>query len=139
MSAPINQKVERLVELLFEDKLIAGLQVVQRATWHHAGNSTFNALTGEVSQDSTSTEEISMVLLPYEQQGSDVVGGNNFGNSQEKLTSRSVLKFVMRPLDRSMMEGLRDQVQFGSALYSVTNIQEVWLGQKVVLWEVEVR
>lgn len=139
MSAPINQKVERLVELLFEDKLIAGLQVVQRATWHHAGTSTFNALTGEVSQDSLNTEEITLVMLPYQQQGSEVNQGSSFGNTQEKITGRSVLTFVMRPLNKPLMTALHDQLQFGTALYSVSQVQEVWLGQKVVLWQVEVR
>jgi hypothetical protein len=139
VSAPINQKVEQLVKLLFEDKLIAGLQVVQKGTWHHAGESSFNALTGEVTQDSTNTEEVSLVLLPYEQQGSEAPGGNNFGKTQELITSRSTLKFVMRPLEKTMMEALHDQLHFGSALYSVAQVQEVWLGQKVVLWQVEVR
>ena len=139
MSAPINKKVERLVELLFDDKLIAGLQVVQRATWHHAGTSTFNALTGEVSQDSVNSEEISLVMLPYQQQGTEVNQGASFGSSQEKLTGRSILSFVMRPLEKSMMTALHDQLQFGSSLYSVSGIKEVWLGEKVVLWEVEVR
>ena len=60
MGAPINDKVEKLLELLFSDKLVSGLQVVQTAYWIRHGTSSFNAVTGEVTEEGGSEEELKM-------------------------------------------------------------------------------
>lgn len=138
MGAPINDKVEKLLELLFADKLVSGLQVVQSGSWLKHGTSSFNALTGEVSNEGGSEEVITMVLLPFQGGFSEPLStGSSLPGSQETLaTASGELKFVMLPLDRKVTDALKDQLRFNEMEYQIMRIQPVYLGNKVVLWEV---
>jgi hypothetical protein len=138
MGSPINQKVEKLLELLFSDKLISGLQVVQTASWISHGASTFNALTGEVTDEGGGEEEIKMVLLPFQGGFQEPMGiGSSLPGSQETLaTATAELKFVMLPLEKEANQGLKDQLRFNEKVYQIMRVQPIWLGNKTVLWEV---
>jgi len=136
----INQKVQQLLDLLFEDRLISGLQVVQKGHWISEQTASFDARTGAVVRN-TSEEEIKLIILPFQGGFQEAMAaGSRLPTSTETLgVARGEVKFVMQPLEKEAHQALSDEIQLGNSRYQISAVQPIWLGEKVVLWEVVAR
>lgn len=120
----INQTVEKLVNDLFADKLVAGLEATQKVSWETKSGSEYDPLTGEVSAETSDIE------IP-------VIVGDFKSSEKETLNVNDELVLQMQPLEnRTSKEALADSFLFDNRKYSVKSIEAIRLGRKVMLWKV---
>ena len=120
----INATVQRIVDDLFADQLIKGLEATERITWISKNKTGYDPLTGEISQDS-SQQEIPVITT-------DVTGQEG-----DKLKLGDDLVIQMQPLNgRTSKEAMADSFIHEDREYAVKGIDVVRLGSKPMLWKV---
>lgn len=134
----LNAKVSGIVDKLFADKLVAGLQLVQQATWITSGSSSFNASTGAVvSQESSQT--VNIIMLPDKTTGSrDRLGTTALPVGAEfREFNMASITFVMKPIaNKTIPQALRDEIEIYSTRYQIRNVSSSYLGSQEMVWEV---
>ena len=120
----VNATVQRIVDDLFADRLIKGLEATEKIEWVIKDTQGYDPLTGEVSQTETK-REIPAITTDIE---------NTEGKS---LQTGDELVIQMQPLDgRTSKEALADYFIHEDREYAVKRIDVVRLGSKPMLWKV---
>ena len=134
----LNTKVASIVDKLFADKLVAGLQLVQQAKWITSSTSSFDAATGAVVSAETTTD-INIILLPEKTSGSrDRLGTTNLPTGAEfREFNMASITFVMKPISgKTIPQALRDEIEVYNTRYQVRNVSSSYLGNQEMVWEV---
>ena len=122
----INATVQRIVDDLFSDQLVKGLKATEMVTWITREGSSYDPITGEVTNTETRTD------IP-------VITGNDALSSGDdrSLMGSDELFLQMQPLEnRTSREALSDAVLYEDREYAVNKIDVVRLGNKPMLWKV---
>lgn len=122
----INATVQRLVDNLFADQLIKGLEATEKVTWIVREDSTYDPLSGEVTSSERRME------IPV------ITGSGALSSTDDRsLMGDDKLFLQMQPLeDRTSREALSDAVLHEDREYAVNKIDVVRLGNKPMLWKV---
>ena len=122
----INATVQRLVDDLFSDQLVKGLQATEVVTWIIRDGSAYDPMTGEVTNTETRMD-IPVIT------GSDALSSGD----DRSLMGGDELFLQMQPLEnRTSREALSDAVLHEDREYAVNKIDVVRLGNKPMLWKV---
>ncbi len=122
----INATVQKLVDDLFADQLVKGLQATEKITWMVRDKTGYDPLTGEVSNDESQLE------VPV------IIGAGELKQSDERsLAADDDMILQMQPLDgRTSKKALADSFYHEDREYAVKRIEVVRLGGKPMLWKV---
>ena len=122
----INATVQRLVDNLFADQLIKGLEATEKVTWIVREDSAYDPLSGEVTSSERRME------IPV------ITGSGALSSTDDRsLMGDDKLFLQMQPLeDRTSREALSDAVLHEDREYAVNKIDVVRLGNKPMLWKV---
>ena len=122
----INATVQKLVDNLFADQLIKGLEATEKVTWIVREDSTYDPLSGEVTSSERRME------IPV------ITGSGALSSTDDRsLMGDDKLFLQMQPLeDRTSREALSDAVLHEDREYAVNKIDVVRLGNKPMLWKV---
>lgn len=122
----INATVQRLVDNLFADQLIKGLEATEKVTWIVREDSTYDPLSGEVTSSERRME------IPV------ITGSGALSSTDDRsMMGDDKLFLQMQPLeDRTSREALSDAVLHEDREYAVNKIDVVRLGNKPMLWKV---
>jgi hypothetical protein len=120
----VNATVQRIVDDLFADRLIKGLEATEKIEWVIRDHEGYNPLTGEVTQNE-SRQSLPAITTDI---------SNTEGKS---LQMGDELVIQMQPLDgRTSKQALADSFVHAGQEYSVKGIDVVRLGSKPMLWKV---
>jgi len=121
----INATVQRIVDDLFADKLIKGLEATEEITWIIKDKIGYDPKTGEASQ------EIQERRLP-------AITRDIMNNEGKSLRVVDDLTIQMQPLeDRTSKQALADSFIHDNREYTVKSVEVVRLGKKPMLWKVK--
>ena len=121
----INATVQKLVDDLFADQLVKGLEVTEDITWIVKDKAGYDPKTGEVSQDRTETQIPAIT--------------RDINNTEgETLRVSDELVIQVQPLDgRTSKQALADSFIHDEREYTVKSVEVVRLGKKPMLWKVK--
>jgi len=129
----INATVQRIVDDLFADKLIRGLEATEKIKWIVKDNLAYDPLTGEVSQNENETE---IPVITGDMQSS-FPGAVKNSETLGTLQATDDLVLQMQPLEnRTSKQALADYFIHEDREYAVKRIDVIRLGNKPMLWKV---
>ena len=121
----INATVQKIVDDLFADQLVKGLEATEQITWIIKNKTGYDPKTGEASQE---TQERQLPAITR-----DIM--NMEGKS---LRVNDELVIQMQPLeDRTSKQALSDSFVHDDREYAVKSVEVVRLGKKPMLWKVK--
>ena len=121
----INATVQRIVDDLFADQLIKGLEATEQITWVAKDKAGYDPKTGEASQG---IQERQIPAITR-----DIM--NNEGKSLRVVDE---LTIQIQPLeDRTSKQALADSFIHDDREYTVKSVEVVRLGRKPMLWKVK--
>ncbi len=128
----INATVQRIVDDLFADQLVKGLEATEKIRWIVKDSLGYNPTTGEVSANE-SEREIPVITGDMQSSFPGAVKNNDTNSLQ--VTDDFVLQ--MQPLqDRTSKQALSDYFVHEDREYAVKKIDVIRLGSKPMLWKV---
>ena len=129
----INATVQRLVDDLFADKLVAGLEATEKITWKVRETTGYSPMTGEVTS-TESSQEISVITGDFQAGFPSGISASESGNS---LGAIDEMTLQMQPLpDRTSKQALGDSFLYNDKEYAVKTIDVIRLGSRPMLWKV---
>jgi hypothetical protein len=129
----INATVQRLVDDLFSDKLVAGFEATEKITWKIREVTGYSPMSGEVSS-TESPQEISVITGDFQAGFPSGVSASESGNS---LAAIDEVTLQMQPLeDRTSKQALGDSFLYNNREYAVKTIDVIRLGSRPMLWKV---
>jgi hypothetical protein len=129
----INATVQRLVDDLFADKLVAGLEATEKITWKSRETTGYSPMTGEVSSTITDTE-VAVITGDMQSGFPSGVSASETGNS---LGAADEVVLQMQPMEgRNTREALGDSFVYHGKEYAVKNVEVIRLGSRPMLWKV---
>jgi hypothetical protein len=121
----INATVQRIVDDLFADQLIKGLEATEQITWIIKDKTGYDPKTGEASQ------EIQERQLP-------AITRDIMNMEGKSLRVNDELVIQMQPLeDRTSKQALSDSFVHDDREYAVKSVEVVRLGKRPMLWKVK--
>jgi hypothetical protein len=129
----LNATVQRLVDDLFADKLVAGLEATEKITWVSKDSAGYSPVTGEVTQ-SESHQEISVITGDFQ---ASFPSGISSGDRRDSLAGEDGMTLQMQPLEgRTSKQALADSFIHEERTYSVKSVDVIRLGNRPMLWKV---
>ena len=121
----INATVQKIVDDLFADQLIKGLEATEQITWIIKNKTGYDPRTGEAAQ------EIQERQLP-------AITRDIMNMEGKSLRVNDELVIQMQPLeDRTSKQALSDSFVHDDREYAVKSVEVVRLGKKPMLWKVK--
>lgn len=121
----INATVQKIVDDLFADQLIKGLEATEQITWIIKNKTGYDPKTGEAAQ------EIQERQLP-------AITRDIMNMEGKSLRVNDELVIQMQPLeDRTSKQALSDSFVHDDREYAVKSVEVVRLGKKPMLWKVK--
>lgn len=131
----INATVQRIVDDLFADQLVTGLEATQKATWVSKTNQGYDPETGEVTLESNE-QEINIIAGDLNK---SFPAANNQADTSRAgaLSSDESFVFQMQPLEgRTSKEALSDSLVHEGVEYMIKSVEVIRLGSRPMLWKV---
>lgn len=132
----VNATVQRIVDDLFSDQLVRGLEATEKVTWKVKEKISYDPLTGEVDHDESSME-IPIIAGNFNRSfpaANDLADTSRSGS----LAADEGFVFQMQPLEtRTSKQALADSVIHDGIEYMIKSIEVVRLGTRPMIWKVK--